>query len=133
MIILTLVSTLVAVSVDTSASVQRSAFSKCLKESIASAKSANVPVDGFEAYMRSKCAAPEADLLKTVTAIDVKNGISRADAAENAKLDVDDYFISTANRYGAEVAASQPRQPQAAAPEPQQAEAQPPAAPQPQQ
>lgn len=133
MIILTIVSTLAAVSMDTSASAQRSALSKCLKESAASAKSAKVPVDGVEAYMRSQCAAPEADLRKAVTAIDVKNGISRADAAENANLDVDDYFISTADRYRAEVAASEPQQPEVAASAPQQAEVQPAAAPQPQQ
>jgi hypothetical protein len=133
MIILTLISTLAAVSVDTAASAERSALSKCLKESVASAKSGKVPVAGFEAYMRSRCAAPEADLQKAVIAIDVKNGISRADAAENAKLDSDDYFISTADRYGAEVAAAEPQQPQAAAPVPKQAEVQPAAAPQPQQ
>lgn len=133
MIILTLVSTLAAVSMDTSAGAQRSALSNCLKESVASAKSAKVPVDGFEAHMRSRCAAPESDLRKAVTAIDVKNGISRAEAAENAKLDADDYFISTADRYGAEVAAAEPQQPQAAAPVAKQAEVQPAAAPQPQQ
>jgi hypothetical protein len=133
MIILTLLSTLAAVSVDTSASAERSALSKCLNESVASAKSAKLPVDGFEAYLRSQCAAPEADLRKAVIAIDVKNGISRADASENAKLDVDDYFISSADGYGAEVARSEPQQPEVAASAPQQAEAQAAAAPQPQQ
>ena len=126
MIILTIASMFAAASLDTAASSQRSALSKCLKESIANAKSAKVEVGAFEAYMRSQCSSPEADLRRAVIAIDVKNGISRRDAAENARLDVDDYFRSTAERYEAEMGASQPRKDQA------QAQAQQPAPPQPQ-
>ena len=126
MFILTITSMLAAASLDTAASSQRSALSKCLKESIANAKSAKVAVGAFDAYMRSQCAAPEADLRRAVTAIDVKNGISRRDAAENARLDLDDYFLSTAERYEAEMGAAESKNRA-------QAQAQQPAPPQPQQ
>lgn len=125
MIIVAIASMFAVASVDTAASAQRSALSKCLKESVAKAKSAKVEVDAFDAYMRSQCAAQEADLRKAVIAIDVKNGISRKDAAENADMDVGDYFVSTGERYEAEVGRSQPKQAQAEAepvqlPQPQQ-------------
>lgn len=125
MIIVAIASMFAVASVDTAASAQRSALSKCLKESVAKAKSAKVEVGAFDAYMRSQCAAQEADLRKAVIAIDVKNGISRKDAAENADLDVGDYFVSTGERYEAEVGRLQPKQAQAEAepvqlPQPQQ-------------
>lgn len=125
MIIVAIASMFAVASVDTAASAQRSALSKCLKESVAKAKSAKVEVGAFDAYMRSQCAAQEADLRKAVIAIDVKNGISRKDAAENADMDVGDYFVSTGERYEAEVGRLQPKQAQAEAepvqlPQPQQ-------------
>lgn len=108
MMILT-IALLAAASADTAASAQRSALSKCLKEAVATAKSAEVETAAFEAYMREQCAAPEAALRKAVIAIDMKNGISRKDAAESAQLDVDDYFLSTGDRYESEVNAALPR------------------------
>lgn len=125
MIIVAIASMFAVATVDTAASAQRSALSKCLKESVAKAKSAKVEVGAFDAYMRSQCAAQEADLRKAVIAIDVKNGISRKDAAENADMDVGDYFVSTGERYEAEVGRLQPKQAQAEAepvqlPQPQQ-------------
>lgn len=125
MIIVAIASMFAVATVDTAASAQRSALSKCLKESVAKAKSAKVEVGAFDAYMRSQCATQEADLRKAVIAIDVKNGISRKDAAENADLDVGDYFVSTGERYEAEVGRLQPKQAQAEAepvqlPQPQQ-------------
>ena len=108
MIIVTIASMLSAASADTAASAQRSALSKCLKGAVVSAKSAKVETAAFDAYMRTQCAAPEAALRKAVIAIDMKNGISRKDAAEGAQLDVDDYFVSTGERYESEMGAAQP-------------------------
>lgn len=110
MIILTIAAMLGMASADTAASTERSALSKCLKESIAKAKSAKVELGAFEAYMKSQCASQEADLREAVIAIDRKNGISSKDAAENADLDVGDYFVVTAERYEAEMGALQPEQ-----------------------
>lgn len=118
MIVLAIASTLAFASADTSASAQRSALSKCLKEAAAKAKSDDVPAEGFDAFARAQCSAPEADLRKAVMAIDLRNGISRKDAAENANLDVDDYYLSTAERYEAEVAARAPKKVQAEAQSP---------------
>ena len=108
MILLAIVSTLATASADTSASAQRSALSNCLKESVESAKSAKVEAAAFDAYMHSQCAAQEEGLRKAVIAIDVKNGVSRKDAAENAELDVGGYFAGSAERYEYEVEAAQP-------------------------
>lgn len=125
MFMIAIASMLAAASADTAASAQRSSLSNCLKQSVDRAKSEKVAVDAFEAYMHSQCAAPEGELRKAVIAIDVKNGISRKDAAENAELDVGDYFVATAERYEAEVSASQPKkiEAQAQAPQPEQPQA----------
>ena len=93
---------------DTSASKERSALANCLKQSVESAKSAKVEAAAFDAYMHSHCAAQEEGLRKAVIAIDVKNGVSRKDAAENAELDVGGYFEGSAERYEYEVEAAKP-------------------------
>ena len=123
MIILTVATLLAAAPLDTAASTQRSALSSCLKETLAKAKSEKVGTGDFEALMRSRCAEQEAKLREAVMAIDIKNGISRKDAAENAQMDVDDYYVGTGERYAAEVEAQQPQQAKleaAAAAQPQQ-------------
>ena len=104
-----------AASADTAASAQRSAFSKCLKESVAKAKSDKVALGAFEAFARSHCSAQEAALRKAVVALDMKNGISRKDANENAEFELDDYFVGTVERYEYEVGASEPQKAQAKA------------------
>ena len=98
---------------DTAASAQRSAFSKCLKESIEKAKSAKVAAEAFDAFARAHCAAPEAALRKTVVAFDMKNGISRKDANENATFELDDYFLGTTERYVAAVGPTEPEKAEA--------------------
>lgn len=102
-----------AAAADTAANAQRSAFSTCLKQAIVSGKSAKVEVSAFDAYVRTQCAEPEAALRKAVIGIDLKNGISRADADENAKIELDDYFVGTIERYTAEMG-GEPEQQQAA-------------------
>lgn len=101
MMILTISALVAAASADTSASAQRSALSACLKEAVASAKSEKVALGAFDAYMRSRCSSQESALREAVIAIDVKNGMSRKDAAEGAQLDVDDYFLGTSEYYQA--------------------------------
>ena len=115
MMMIALAAVLAVAAADTAASAQRSAFSKCLKESVAKAKSAKVGLDAFEAFARTHCAEPEAALRKTVVALDTRNGISRRDANENATLEVDDYLFGTVERYEYEVGSSQPPQAQAKA------------------
>lgn len=129
MIMVAIASMFATAYVDTAASAQRAAFSTCLKEAVAKAKSAKVELESFNAFAKSQCAAQEADLRKAVMALDIKNGISRKDAAENADFELNDYFVSTAERYQAEVGASLPKQ----KPEQAQAQAAPPHPPQPQQ
>lgn len=119
MILMSIAALLATTAVDTAASAQRAALSKCLKESAAKAKADKVEIAAVDAFLRAQCSAPGAKLRDAVIAIDVKNGISRKDAAEGAQLDVDDYFVSTAERYEAEMEALLPRQAKAeAAPAP---------------
>lgn len=127
MIMVALASMLATTYADTAASAQRAAFSTCLKEAIANAKSANVGLEAFNAFAKTQCAAQEAALRKAVMALDMKNGISRKDATDNADFEMNDYFVTTAERYQAEVGAMKPKPDQA------QAQAQAPEAPQPQQ
>lgn len=128
MISLVIASMFAAASVDTAASAQRGAFSTCLKEAVARAKSDKLASDAFDSFARAQCAGPEADLSKAVVALDLKNGISRKDAAENARLELDDYFVVALERYQAEAGRSIPAQAQAQAQT--QAQAQPPQQPQ---
>lgn len=116
MIVVTIASVLALAAVSYSpGSDQRAAFSACLKESIAKAKSAKIASGAFDAFARSHCAAQEAALRKAVVAFDVKNGISRKDANESATLELDDYFLGTAERYEAEAGPAEPEQVQAKA------------------
>ena len=96
---------------DTSAAAPRKAFSDCLKQAVSQAKAQKVGADAFVAFARTHCSATEAALKKAVMAIDQKNGVSRKQALENAEIDVNDYFMSTAENYEYEMSRSAPQQP----------------------
>ncbi len=102
--VLTIIAALFAAApIDLAASAPRAAFAACLKQAVSQAKSSKVAVDAFDAFVRGQCAASEADLRKAVIAIDVKNGVSRKDANENAELELEDYFLMTLERYEAQL------------------------------
>ena len=88
---------------DLAASVPREAFATCLKQAVSQAKSSKIAVNAFDAFVRGQCAASEADLRKAVIALDIKNGVSRKDANENADLELEDYFLMTLERYEAQL------------------------------
>jgi hypothetical protein len=102
MILMSIAAFAAAATADLAAGSQREALSACLKEAIFKAKTDKVAADGFEAFARAHCATYEADLRKAVIALDIKNGISRKDAAANATLELNDYFLSAADRYSTE-------------------------------
>lgn len=83
----------------------RQAYSACLRDAVANAKAANVTGDGFKAYARESCAAAEAPFKQTLVAFNVKNGMSRKSAADDADVQIDDYLFSAEDRYRASLTA----------------------------
>jgi len=75
--------------------------------------------DAYEAWVRDACVGQLAALRNAIIAFNVKNGMSRKDAASDADLTVDDYVASSVDHYKfmAEVNKPQPAA-QAAAPPP---------------
>jgi hypothetical protein len=110
MFVVAIAAVLAAGQSDLAASQQRAAFSDCLKQAITQGKASKIGADGFDAFMRSQCAASEAALRTAVVALDMKNGISRKDANANAEMELDDYFGMTAERYAAQVSRDEPQQ-----------------------
>lgn len=92
---------------------ERQAYAACLKDAVANAKVANVPPDGFKAFAHQACAAAEQKFKASLVAFNVKNGMGRKSAAEDADLQIDDYLYSAEDRYSALLAP--PRASQAAA------------------
>lgn len=88
-----------AMAADTAASGPRTAFSDCLRTALRQAKNDKMPVESFDGFMRGHCTAEAGALTKAVIAIDVKNGVSRKEAAENARLELDDYYVGMFERY----------------------------------
>lgn len=91
-----------------SAGEPRQAYSACLRDAVANAKVAKIPGDGFKAYAHETCAAAEASLKAKLAAFNVKNGMGRKSAAEDAQVQIDDYVFSAEDRYRASLAAPGP-------------------------
>ena len=90
----------------------RQAYSACLRDAVANAKIAKIPADGFKAYAHEACAAVEQTFKASLAAFNVKNGMGKKSAAEDAQVQIDDYVFSAEDRYRASIAP--PRAPQVA-------------------
>ncbi|MBA2771823.1 MAG: hypothetical protein M3428_00455 [Pseudomonadota bacterium] len=77
----------------------RQAYSACLKDAVANAKTTNVPADGFKAYVHQTCAAAEDSFRKSLAAFNVKNGMGRKVATEDAQVQIDDYVFTAEDNY----------------------------------
>lgn len=77
----------------------RQAYSACLKDAVVNAKIAKVTGDGFKAYAHETCAAAEAAFKASRAAFNVKNGMGRTAAAEDAQIQIDDYIYSAEDKY----------------------------------
>ena len=77
----------------------RQAYSACLKDAVANAKIANVTADGFKAYAQQTCASAEGSFKASLSAFNVKNGMSKKSAGEDAQVQIDDYLYSAEDRY----------------------------------
>lgn len=77
----------------------RKAYSACLSQAVASAKTAKVPAAGFKAYAIQTCAAVEDSFRKALAAFNIKNGMGRKNATEDAQVQIDDYVYTADERY----------------------------------
>ena len=92
----------------------REAYTVCLSNAFASAKSTKVPVDNFKSYAHQTCAADEEALKKSLTAFNVKNGMGKKSATEDAQVQIDDYVFTAEENYRYEVESRAPKAAQAA-------------------
>jgi len=97
----------------------RDAFKSCLKEASSKASSDKVAADGFEAYVRTNCAAQLGAFKGAVVKFDMGNKMSRNASDEDANAMIADFMGSALDNYkyrngGANAAATQ----QASAPPP---------------
>ncbi|MFP5329316.1 MAG: hypothetical protein ACLGHC_04160 [Alphaproteobacteria bacterium] len=77
----------------------RTAYVSCLKNAVVSAKSANVGVDAFKDYAHKTCAAIEESFKAKLVAFNLKNGMSKKAAAEDADIQLEDYVYTAEERY----------------------------------
>lgn len=99
MIILTMASAMYLAGLQAAIMGPRIAFTNCLKKAEASAKAEKIGADAFADYLRAAC-GPHGDRLKSaLVAFDVKNGVSRTRASNDASMDVTDGFTSSARTY----------------------------------
>lgn len=95
-----MITILVAVAMQAAVAAEpRKAYSACLSQAVASAKTANVPAAGFKAYAHQTCAAVEDSFRKALAAFNIKNGMGRKTATEDAQVQIDDYVYTADDRY----------------------------------
>lgn len=87
----------------------RKAYSACLNDAVASAKAAKIPADGFKAHAHQTCAAVEATFRKELAAFNMKNGMGRKTATEDAQIQIDDYVYTADERYRFSLQPPKPR------------------------
>jgi len=77
----------------------RSAYVSCLKDAVQSAKGANVGVDAFKDYAHKTCAAIEQSFKAKLVSFNLKNGMSKKAAVEDADVQLEDYVYTAEERY----------------------------------
>lgn len=99
MIILLSASAIVLAGLQAGINAPRSAFTTCLKSASTKASTEKVPADAYEAYLRSNCGS-QIDAFKAASVkFDVKNGISRKDAAATADEMIGDWVGDSVESY----------------------------------
>ena len=99
MIALVMGSALYMIAAQASMAAPTNAFKDCLKQTSAKAKSEKVAPANYEAYARSACGAQLTGLTNSITSFNVKNGMKRKDAADDAELTAGDYLASSVDKY----------------------------------
>ncbi|MEO6359931.1 MAG: hypothetical protein ABIO43_05070 [Sphingomicrobium sp.] len=99
MIILTMASAMYLAGLQAAITGPRIAFTNCLKKAEASAKTEKIAPDAYADYLRAACGTQGDRLKAALVAFDVKNGVSRTRASNDASTDVTDGFTSSAQTY----------------------------------
>jgi hypothetical protein len=99
MLALVMGSALYMIAAQASMAAPTNAFRDCLKQTSAKAKSEKVAPANYEAYARNACGAQLAGLRNAITSFNVKNGMKRKDAADDAELTAGDYLASSVDKY----------------------------------
>lgn len=94
----------------------RDAFRACLKQANSKAAGDKVAPDGFEAYVLNACSAQHDALKSAIIAFNMKNGMARKAAAEDADSTVSDYLSSYVDSYKFNVSLNAPKPPPPSAP-----------------
>jgi len=87
----------------------RKEFVACLHKAVESAKSGNVSPDNFSAYAHNACAAIEATFKAGLVSFNLKNGMSKKSASEDAQIQIDDYVLTAEDRYKFALETSKPQ------------------------
>ena len=77
----------------------RKAFSSCLKLFESNQRSAKVAPDAYSTAVKSACAAEASALSDALIKFDVAMGTKRPAAMTNAERDIDDYRMTSEERY----------------------------------
>jgi hypothetical protein len=93
----------------------RTAFTACLKQADSKATGERVAGDAFEAFARNTCSAQLGTLRSALVGMNVKNGMGRKAATDDANMMIDDYLASSIDHYKF-MASSNPTPPKAAPP-----------------
>ena len=98
---------------------QRNNYADCLGKASHQAAAQQVAPDQYSAFASQQCAAQAERFKSVLIAFDTKNGIKKAQATEDAQLQVEDFLAVSAEKYQSKAPKkpAQPPQPvQAAAP-----------------
>ena len=77
----------------------RKAFATCLKTFESNQRQAKVDAAAFETAVKNACQPEAAALTEALVRFDVAMGTKRASATANAQRDVDDYRLTSVERY----------------------------------
>ncbi len=110
MLILTIASVISLAAVqNTAASSARKSFGDCVRTAAADAKKKDVSLEGLVAHLRQTCETDGGKLKSALVSFDVKNGVKRGQASEDANLQLEDYYAAQEERYRYEVDAKKPK------------------------
>ena len=80
----------------------RTALRTCIKAAATEAKNQKMASDALPDFIHQKCSAEEVKFKSAVWAFDSKNKVSRKQSESDAKLQIDDFVTSAADRYAME-------------------------------
>ena len=87
----------------------RAAFSDCLKQAGSQAASQKVAADAYSGFIRGQCAEQATAFKNALVSFDVKNGIARKQASDDADLQIDDYILGSTESYQARLPGNPPK------------------------